>query len=110
MDRQHLRPLERVILRHAENGLTAAEIAWRFRRSPGHIERVLDLTGHPRTARSSAPAGAPMLRAVERTVMRGRQNGDRIPEIAARLRRTPEYVGRVERFANFKLESGMARS
>jgi hypothetical protein len=104
VDRGDLRPLERVILRHIDNGMSSSEIAWRFRRSPGHIERVLDLTGHPRMVRRSTATPAPALRPLERTVMRGRERGADLPEIAARLRRTPEFVGRIEQYANYKLE------
>jgi hypothetical protein len=86
--------------------MSSSEIAWRFRRSPGHIERVLDLTGHPRRVRTSPPAPASALRPLERAVMRGRERGAELPEIAARLRRTPEFVGRIEQLANYKLQKG----
>lgn len=38
---QGLRPLERRLLRWREQGATPAELADRFRRGPGYIERVL---------------------------------------------------------------------
>jgi DNA-binding CsgD family transcriptional regulator len=105
MDRTRLRPLERAVLQLTDRGMTSAEIAWRFRRSPGHIDRVLELSRFPRsgTARADGEPGA--LRPVERTVMRGRSDGAPHAEIAARLRRTPAYVARVEAMANHKLRA-----
>jgi hypothetical protein len=38
-----LRPLERCVLRWRDAGIGAAELAPRFRRSAGHLERVEDL-------------------------------------------------------------------
>lgn len=106
MDRDGLRPFERVVLRLADDGMTSADIAWRFRRSPGHIERVLDLSRLPRTGSARPGAEAPVLRPVERTVMRARENGSPLPEIAARMRRTPGFVARVEKMAAYKLQAG----
>ena len=102
MDRTGLRPLERAVLQLTDRGLTSSEIAWRFRRSPGHIDRVLELSRQPRTGREPAAAG---LRPVERTIIRGRRNGAPHAEIAARLRRSPGFVARVEEMANYKLRS-----
>jgi DNA-binding CsgD family transcriptional regulator len=105
MDRDRLRPFERVVQRLTDQGMTSSEIAWRFRRSPGHIERVLDLSRLPRPGRAPARADEPTLRPVERTVMRARENGSQLPEIAARMRRTPSYVARVEEIATYKLQA-----
>lgn len=111
MDRTRLRPLERAVLQLTDRGMTSAEIAWRFRRSPGHIDRVLELARFPRTAPAPAPEldGAAALRPVERTIMRGRSEGAAHAEIAARLRRTPAFVARVEAMANYKLRSAAPR-
>ena len=54
MKPERLRPFERVVLRLTDEGLTSSEIGWRFRRSPGHIERVIDLTRHPRSPADTA--------------------------------------------------------
>ncbi|CAN5867623.1 hypothetical protein BH23ACT2_BH23ACT2_23110 [soil metagenome] len=106
MDRDGLRPFERVVLRLTDSGMTSADIAWRFRRSPGHIERVLDLSRLPRTGRARTSIDEPVLRPVERTVLRARENGSQHSEIAARMRRTPGFVARVEELATYKLQSG----
>ncbi len=96
------RPLERAVLRHADAGASMSEIAWRFRRSPRHIQRVIDLTQIPRSTPDHREADE-TLRPVERCVMNARTAGWDYPEIASRLRRSPEFVARVEAFANYKL-------
>lgn len=101
MTRENLRPFERTVLRLADTGMSRAEIAWRFRRSPGHIDRVLELSRVPRGSRGAEHPGT--LRPVERCVLRARDNGVDAAEIAARLRRTPGHVRRVEQYASYKL-------
>ena len=104
MTRENLRPFERRVLRLADDGMTSAEIGWRFRRSPGHIDRVLELSRLPRD-RTTVPASS-TLRPLERCVLRARENGVDPAETAARLRRTPAYVRRVEQYASYKLAQG----
>jgi len=96
-ERAAFRPKERVIRRLAAAGVTDPEIAWRFRSSPGHIERIRHLTELPRPAPRPTAASTPT--AIERTVLKARRQGATHSEIAARLRRTPGFVARVERFA-----------
>ena len=105
MTRENLRPFERTVLRLADNGMSSAEIGWRFRRSPGHIDRVLELSRMPRD-HTAPPATAGALRPLERCVLRARENGVDPAETAARLRRTPGYVRRVEQYASYKLAQG----
>lgn len=98
--RSHLRPLERVVLRHTDDGLSDQEIAWRLRRSPSYVERLRRVSGFPREAPYRPRRGE--LRPVERQVLKAREAGVDYPEIASRLRRTPAWVERVERFATYK--------
>ena len=107
MKPERLRPFERVVLRLTDEGLTSSEIGWRFRRSPGHIERVIDLTRHPRSPADTA-AEVEMLRPIERTVMRAREDGAPHVEIAARIRRTPAYVDRLVEMVEFKQQMAQA--
>ncbi len=44
-----LRPLERRLLRWREAGVSAEELADRFRRGPGYVERVLALAEYKQT-------------------------------------------------------------
>jgi DNA-binding CsgD family transcriptional regulator len=41
-----LRPIERRLLRWRDEGVSTAELADRFRRGPGYIERVLELADY----------------------------------------------------------------
>jgi hypothetical protein len=103
MEREQLRPFERTVLRLSDGGMPTAEIAWRFRRSPGHIGRVLDLSRLPRPQPPTSRGVEGTLRPVERCVLRARGNGLDLAEIAARMRRTPGHVARVEQYASYKL-------
>ncbi len=109
MNRAALRPLERTVVRLADSGMSPTDIAWRFRRSPGHIQRILELTRIPRSAQPrETPPGT--LRPIERCILNARERGVDASEIAARLRRSPGYVERVIEFANYKLEQEETRS
>ena len=95
-----LRPIERRVRRLVHEGMSEAEIARRFRRSPEHVARVIELSDLPdRTLR--APTAA--LRPVERRILRWRDAGVRAAQIAPRFRRSPEFVTRVEDLARYKL-------
>ncbi len=95
-----LRPKERVIKRLADSGMSEAEIAWRFRSSPRHIQQTLRLIEIPRSpARATGPT-APT--ALERTVLKARSRGVSHAEIGARLRRSPGFVARVEEWADLR--------
>ncbi|MCZ7529516.1 MAG: hypothetical protein M5U31_03750 [Acidimicrobiia bacterium] len=97
-----LRPLERTVVKRSEQGMARAEVAWRLRRTPGSIQQILDLAKVPR---SSSPASTTpgTLRPIERHILGARRDGTHTAEIAARLRRTPEFVDRVEGYAHYKL-------
>jgi DNA-binding CsgD family transcriptional regulator len=104
----HLRPVERIVLRLAGSGKTDADIAWRLRRSPGHVTRTLALARLPRQATPDKPNEPWALRPIERTVLRARESGIAESEMAARLRRSPAYVQRVGGFADYKLAQASA--
>lgn len=101
----HLRPIERTVRRLTNDGQSTSEVAWRLRRSPGFINRVEAFSGIERTAGPSTDSDVLGLglRPIERCVLNSLEAGAGYPEIAARLRRTPSYVARVERFAKLRL-------
>lgn len=114
-ERRDLRPVERAVLRHLDRGAPGSEIAWRFRRTPGFILRVRELSEIPRRPKADGPAGGGGLRPIERCVLNARQAGTDYAEIAARLRRSPSFVARVEQLATVNLrgrvhDEGMDRS
>ncbi len=101
MTRQALRPLERRVLHLRDAGVAIDEIGRRFRRSPEHIERVIDLTEIPgRSAERSSDR--PGLRPIERRVLHWRREGLGHDEIAARFRRSPGHIRRIEGLALYK--------
>lgn len=106
MEPDHLRPFERTVLRLADTGMPRSEIAWRFRRSPGHIDRVIEWSGLPRQRSEASLVGPMQLRPVERRVLRARTDGVDVAETAARMRRSPEHVSRVDHYASYKLTQG----
>jgi DNA-binding CsgD family transcriptional regulator len=102
MSEAELRPIERRILKMADTGMADAEIAWRFRRSPGFVRKIRTLADVPRsgTRSSTGPDG---LRPLERRVLRWREEGVDYPELAARFRRHPHALQRIEALARHKL-------
>jgi hypothetical protein len=95
-----LRPIERRMLRLAEQGVPAADIAWRFRRTPRTVRQVISLCDRPA---SPAPVRQDPLRPIERRVMRWRDAGFDFDELAFRFRRGPAFLRQVEDLARLKL-------
>jgi hypothetical protein len=93
-----LSPLARRVLTLNEAGLDLAEMSRRFKRSPEHLERVLEWTEIPR----NGPPPRRANRAMERRVLRLRANGESHQEIAERFRRSPDFMRRVEGFAHYR--------
>lgn len=108
-DRQ-LRPIERTVRRLRRDGLSNSEVAWRLRRSPGYVRRVETLSQMERPAGTVAGGGVGqrVLRPIEQCVLKSLHGGAGYAEIAARLRRSPTYVARVEQFANLRMEMDLA--
>lgn len=99
-----LRAKERVIRRLADEGMPESEIAWRFRRTPGHVRRVLGLSRLKRQPTDQTVETARKLRPIERLVLRARDDGADPVEIASRLRRSPRGVDQIEKLAIYKIE------
>ncbi len=97
-----LRPLERAVLKRSDEGMPLSEIAWRFRRSPGAIRRIVQLTGLDREF-AGFVSDERGLRPLERCIVNARQSGVDTVEIAARLRRSPDLVSRIEEYTNYRL-------
>ena len=95
-----LRPLERRLLRLAEAGFDDHDLARRFRRSPEHIRRVLELAQLPGRA---ASAGDQPLRPLERRILRWREQGATWTELSERFKRSHAGLVQIERLAQYKL-------
>ena len=102
VDRESLRPLERRVLRLADEGVDEAEIARRFHRSPEFVERVVGYAHLPRTATTHDAA---VLRPPERRILKWREKGTNHAEIGRRFHRSAGHVARVEQLANYKLRT-----
>lgn len=100
MDREALRPIERAVLRRRDEGLDIHEIASRFRRSPGHIERIIAYTELP--DREGAPAREEALRPLERRVLGLTARGVGFEQLGAAFRRSPEHMRRVAGLAHLR--------
>jgi hypothetical protein len=96
-----VRPVERRMGRLAAEGLDAAEIGTRFRRSPAHVERVLGLARLPN--RQPPDPAAPGLRPVERRLLQARADGIASDVLGRRFLRSPEHIRRVQALADHKL-------
>jgi hypothetical protein len=106
-EHDHLRPVERRVLRWAEVGLDDAEIARRFGRGEGWAAQVRFLANLDRPPRSDRPDDrSDRLRPLERRVLRWRHAGVRHEDLSERFRRSPEFLSRVEAYANYKLAAG----
>lgn len=110
---QRLRPIERRVLRLADEGLDDAEIGRRFGRGERWTAQVrfladLDVPrsqGHGRgTVDSDAAVDAEdRLRPLERRILRWRAQGLDHDELADRFRHSAEHLARVEEYARYKL-------
>lgn len=93
----NLRPVERRVLAMRDGGVEIEEIARRIDRSPGHVERVIEWTGIPRTGRAQRRSPT----AIERRVLALRAHGESHDEIGERFRRSPKYIRQVEGLAHY---------
>ncbi len=107
---QELRPVERRVLRLADEGLDDAEIGRRFKRSEQWTAQVrfladLDVRRSPEPDDAGSldtdPEGR--LRPLERRILRWRAQGVDHDELADRFRASPDHLARVEEYANYKL-------
>jgi DNA-binding CsgD family transcriptional regulator len=100
-----LRPVERRMLRLADAGMLPAEIGRRFHRSAAHVQRTLTWAHLP--GRRPQPDDS-VLRPLERRLLRWRDQGVGLDELAGRFRRGRDHLARVLELADLKLE-GLAR-
>ena len=99
-----LRPVERRVVRWAETGMDDAEIGRRFGRGEQWTAQVRFLADldRPRTPARAADDDQ-VLRPLERRLLRWREQGVDHDELGPRFRRSPEFLARVEEYAQYKL-------
>jgi DNA-binding CsgD family transcriptional regulator len=96
------RAIERRILRLAAEGYDDGEIGRRFKRRPATISRVRVMAGLSRPPHA-APQPPPILRPLERRVLKWREAGADHAEIGARFLRSAGHISRIEGYAQHKL-------
>jgi hypothetical protein len=101
VDIERLRPVERRIQRLVQQDVPVTDIARRFRRSPGFIHRVIEMS--ELSSRTRSLPSSSRLRPVERRILRWRDQGASHADIAPRFHRSPEFVEQVENLARYKL-------
>jgi hypothetical protein len=70
------------------------------------VRFLADLDRPPRSPAARAPAGRDdRLRPIERRLLRWREAGADHDQLSGRFRRSPEFLARVEEYANYKLAS-----
>jgi DNA-binding CsgD family transcriptional regulator len=94
-------PLERRMVRLVQEGVDETEIAQRFHRTPGFVQRVLALAQVPRRTGDGQHG---QLRPLERRVLKWRAGGASVGDIADRFRRKPGSIEQIERLARYKQE------
>ncbi len=101
--RTSLRPLESVILRLRDQGLSTPEIAIRVGKKPGTIGRIIEMVAFKEDLESNRSRRDDTLRPLERVVRRLRAAGEGYGEIGNRLGRSGTQIRRIETYAQLKL-------
>ena len=100
VDHESLRPVERCVLRLVADGVDHIEIARRFRRRPGFVDRVIAYAGMPHGVVHPAEDE---LRPVERRILKWRATGAAHADIGRRFHRSAGHIRRIEQLATYKL-------
>jgi DNA-binding CsgD family transcriptional regulator len=93
-------PIERRMVRLADEGVGDEEIARRFRKSPDFVQRVRALARVPR--HGTGPTNSSTLRPLERRVLKWREDGASASDIAPRFGRQTRSIEQIERMARYK--------
>jgi hypothetical protein len=96
-----LRPIERRLHKLTEGGAGDVELAWMFQRTPRTVRNIRSWSDLRRAGRRPSVGG--VLRPIERCVLRWRDEGAELDDLAARFRRRPSSIAQIERLARFKL-------
>lgn len=102
---EQLRPVERRVLKWADDGADDAEIAERFGRGERWVAQVRALAEaeRPDADGQMTSRDDDGLRPIERRVLRWREQGANFDELSLRFRRSPELIARIEQYAYYKL-------
>lgn len=93
-------PIQRVLTRMQDEGMSTHEMSVRLRKRPGTIRMLLE-HGDTRTGSGQRPDDR--LRPIERVVLRAREEGETYGQIASRIGRSGPHARRIAGYARFKL-------
>ena len=93
-------PIQRVLERMQDDGLSVHEMSVRLRKRPGTIRMLLE-HGDTRTGTATEDEGP--LRPIERVVLKARDDGDTYGQIGSRIGRSGAHARRIAGYARFKL-------
>ena len=102
---QHLRPLERCILKLTAQGVEVDEIARRVRKSPERVERIIDWTDIPRSRPPARRSPSP----IENRVMALLGEGESHDEVGRRFGRSAAFVRQVEGLGHYRRGTELLR-
>ncbi len=92
-------PIQRVLTRMQDEGMSMHEMAVRLRKRPGTIRMLLEHGARTGTGERADER----LRPIERVVLRAREDGETYGQIASRLGRSGPHARRIAGYARFKL-------
>lgn len=97
-----LRPIESVIKRLADSGMSSSQIAPRVGKKPGTVDRIHQMIDYKSGLPTQAPSRANRLSAVERVITNLRDQGSTYGEIGNRLGRSGAQVRRIEQLIDYR--------
>lgn len=92
-------PIERVLTRMQDEGMSMHEMSVRLRKRPGTVRMLLEHA----TRTGNVERSDDRLRPIERVVLRAREEGETYGQIASRIGRSGPHARRIAGYARFKL-------
>jgi DNA-binding CsgD family transcriptional regulator len=102
LEPDNLRPLESVIVKMRDDGLSNKEIADRIGRKPETVDRYFEMIDHKSDLPEQKETESSGKRPVEKVVNRLREEGESYEQIGNRLNKSGDHVQRIETYAEIK--------
>lgn len=98
----NLRPLESVILRLADEGMSSSEIGRRIGKKPGTVDRIHAMIDYKRDIPVQISSSGRRLNPLETVIGNLRRRGETYGEIGNRLGRSGAQIRRIEWLTEFR--------